>query len=55
MDSRSNRRRIATLGLALAAVVPLAACAGGSGGTGSEGGTGTDPETFTVMTANENM
>ncbi|WP_243231722.1 ABC transporter substrate-binding protein [Microbacterium sp. CIAB417] len=54
MDSRSNRRRIATLGLALAAVVPLAACAGGSGGTGSEGGTGTDPETFTVMTANEN-
>lgn len=54
MDSRSNRRRLATLGLALAAVVPLAACAGGTGGTGSEGGSGADPDTFTVMTANEN-
>lgn len=54
MDSRSNRRRLATLGLALAAVVPLAACAGGTGGSGSEGGSSTDPETFTVMTANEN-
>jgi len=55
MDSRSNRRRLATLGFALAAVVPLAACAGGTGGTGSEGGSaGTDPENFTVMTANEN-
>ncbi|WP_406246858.1 ABC transporter substrate-binding protein [Microbacterium sp. M] len=54
MDSRSNRRRLATLGLALAAVVPLAACAGGTGGSGSEGGSGADPETFTVMTANEN-
>ncbi|MGF6823799.1 raffinose/stachyose/melibiose transport system substrate-binding protein [Microbacterium sp. ZKA21] len=54
MDSRSNRRRLATLGLALAAVVPLAACAGGTDGAGSEGGSGADPETFTVMTANEN-
>jgi len=54
MDSRSNRRRLATLGLALAAVVPLAACAGGTGGSGSEAGSGADPDTFTVMTANEN-
>ena len=59
MNTRSNRRRIAALGIALAAVVPLAACAGGSGSGGSgssgDGGPGgTDPETFTVMTANEN-
>ncbi|MDP3949432.1 ABC transporter substrate-binding protein [Microbacterium sp.] len=55
MDSHSNRRRLATLGLALAAVVPLAACAGGAGESGSDGGsTAADPETFTVMTANEN-
>jgi len=57
MNTRSNRRRIATLGLALAAVVPLAACAGGNAGSGSTdagGAGGTDPDTFTVMTANEN-
>jgi len=59
MNTRSNRRRIAALGIALAAVLPLAACAGsGTPDNGSsEGGAGaggTDPETFTVMTANEN-
>ncbi|MGN6219746.1 MAG: ABC transporter substrate-binding protein [Microbacterium sp.] len=57
MNTRSNRRRIATLGIALAAVVPLAACAGGTaapGSTDAGGAGGTDPSKFTVMTANEN-
>ncbi|MGK3954206.1 ABC transporter substrate-binding protein [Microbacterium sp. I2] len=59
MNTRSSNRRrtLAAVGIALAAVMPLAACAGGSGGTGSggEGGSGgSDPEAFTVMTANEN-
>jgi len=58
MKNRSNRRRsVAALGLALAAVMPLAACAGGGGDTPSGDGAGsggTDPEKFTVMTANEN-
>jgi raffinose/stachyose/melibiose transport system substrate-binding protein len=57
MNTRSNRRRIATLGIALAAVVPLAACAGGPappGSTDAGGAGGTDPSKFTVMTANEN-
>lgn len=57
MNTRSNRRRIATLGIALAAVVPLAACAGGNaapGSTDAGGAGGTDPDKFTVMTANEN-
>ncbi|WP_019180711.1 ABC transporter substrate-binding protein [Microbacterium yannicii] len=62
MNTRSSNRRrtLAAVGIALAAVMPLAACAGGSGGTGSggEGGAGgsggTDPDAFTVMTANEN-
>ncbi|MFF2486462.1 ABC transporter substrate-binding protein [Microbacterium sp. NPDC058062] len=59
MNTRSNRRRIAALGIAMAAVLPLAACAGsgtpepGSSEAGGGAG-GTDPETFTVMTANEN-
>ncbi|HWS51213.1 MAG TPA: extracellular solute-binding protein [Microbacterium sp.] len=57
MKNRSNRRRsVAALGLALAAVMPLAACAGGGdtpSGDGAGSG-GTDPEKFTVMTANEN-
>ena len=60
MNTRSNRRRIAALGIALAAVLPLAACAGGNADTdsgssdGGSGAGGTDPDTFTVMTANEN-
>jgi raffinose/stachyose/melibiose transport system substrate-binding protein len=43
--------------IALAAITPLAACAGGSSGepgTAGGGASGTDPESFTVMTANEN-
>ena len=37
MNTRSSNRRrtLAAVGIALAAVMPLAACAGGSGGTGS--------------------
>lgn len=56
MNTRSNRRRIAALGFALAAVIPLAACAGGAGTSpsGDAGAGGTDPDAFTVMTANEN-
>ena len=60
MNTRSSNRRrsLAAVGIALAAVMPLAACAGGSGGgtgSGGEGGAGgSDPEAFTVMTANEN-
>jgi raffinose/stachyose/melibiose transport system substrate-binding protein len=58
MNTRSTRRRtLAALGLTLAAVMPLAACAGGGGGAGSSGDNGaggTDPDAFTVMTANEN-
>jgi len=57
-----NRRALAATALALAAVTSLAACSGGgqggdsAGGSGSGGSaaTGTDPEKFTVMTANEN-
>lgn len=58
MNTRSHRRSVAALGIALAAVLPLAACAGGASPTPSgdagAGAGGTDPETFTVMTANEN-
>jgi len=53
---RSRRVMLATA-IAVAAITPLAACAGGSSGEsgGSGGGaSGTDPESFTVMTANEN-
>ena len=53
---RSRRVMLATA-IALAAITPLAACAGGpSGDTGGTGNaaSGTDPEAFTVMTANEN-
>ena len=54
--TRSRRVMLATA-IALAAITPLAGCAGGSsggsGGSGSEA-SGTDPESFTVMTANEN-
>jgi raffinose/stachyose/melibiose transport system substrate-binding protein len=54
--TRSRRVMLATA-IALAAITPLAACAGGStgesGGSGN-GASGTDPEAFTVMTANEN-
>jgi raffinose/stachyose/melibiose transport system substrate-binding protein len=52
---RSRRVMLATA-LALAAITPLAACSGGSPASGGSGGGagGTDPEAFTVMTANEN-
>ena len=50
---RSRRVMLATA-LTLAAITPLAACAGGSSGESGSGAGGTDPEAFTVMTANEN-
>ncbi|WP_207453981.1 ABC transporter substrate-binding protein [Desertivibrio insolitus] len=51
------RRALPATALALAAITSLAACSGGSAegsGSGSGGAGGTDPEAFTVMTANEN-
>lgn len=56
MNTRTPRRTWMAVGLALATLVPLAACSGGSGApAATEGGaSGTDPETFTVLTANEN-
>ncbi len=57
MNTSSTRRRtFAALGLTLAAVMPLAACASGGGAapSGDGGAGGTDPDAFTVMTANEN-
>lgn len=54
MNTRRSRRYPLAVGIALAAVVPLAACSGGAGPDASGDATGTDPETFTVLTANEN-
>ena len=58
MNTRSSRRSLILTGLALATVIPLSACAGGSAPseTADAGGgpSGTDPDTFTVLTANEN-
>src|SRR4051794_31488174 len=63
---RTLNRRVLAAGLALAAITSLAACSGGGqGGTPAGSGTGskaaaesaakgTDPDKFTVMTANEN-
>jgi raffinose/stachyose/melibiose transport system substrate-binding protein len=60
MNTRSSRRGLIFTGLALATILPLAACAGGdtpaasgSADSGSEF-TGTDGESFAVLTANEN-
>jgi len=57
MKNRSTRRGLALTGLALAVILPLASCAGDTapapGGTGDAGASGADPETFTVLTANE--
>lgn len=60
MNTRSTRRSMIVTGLALATILPLAACAGGStSAPGADGADakfpGTDPETFTVLTANENI
>ncbi|TDE08329.1 ABC transporter substrate-binding protein [Jiangella asiatica] len=52
MVSRRNRRTPTAAGLVLVAVAPLAACGGGDATDGS--GDGTDPDAFTVLTANEN-
>ncbi|MCP2635889.1 ABC transporter substrate-binding protein [Microbacterium sp. HD4P20] len=60
MNTRSSTRRrsLFAVGIALAAVMPLAACAGSSGDAGNDGegggAGGPDPDVFTVMTANEN-
>ena len=55
LNTRRTRRPLIAVGLALATVLPLAACAGGGSTPGStEGGgsTGTDPSSFSVLTAN---
>ncbi|KJQ53436.1 ABC transporter substrate-binding protein [Microbacterium sp. SA39] len=60
MNTHSTRgRKWLALGIVVAAALPLAACGGtgdnpGGGGGGGASDGGTDPEAFTVMTANEN-
>lgn len=54
MRTPRSRRVILATAITLAVITPLAACAGGSSGESGGGAGGTDPETFTVMTANEN-
>lgn len=61
MNTRSTRRSMIVTGLALATIIPLVACSSGGGtpapsGSAEAGGSfpGTDPENFTVLTANEN-
>lgn len=57
MINRRHRRTAVAAGIALAAVVSLAACSGGgpsAGSTSGGGATGKDPAKFTVLTANEN-
>lgn len=61
MNTRSTRRSMIVTGLALATIIPLVACSSGGGtpapsDSAAAGGNfpGTDPETFTVLTANEN-
>lgn len=58
MNSRRTPRALLASGLALLTIASLAACStgaaeGGDGGAGG-GATGTDPESFTVLSANEN-
>ncbi|NKF31554.1 hypothetical protein HER21_34510, partial [Pseudomonas sp. BGM005] len=58
MNSRRTPRALLASGFALLTIASLAACStgaaeGGDGGAGS-GATGTDPESFTVLSANEN-
>ncbi|NHI15748.1 ABC transporter substrate-binding protein [Microbacterium excoecariae] len=57
MTIRSSRRRVALTGLSVVAIAALAGCSGsdsaGSGGGG--GGSDAEPDTFTVLTANENQ
>jgi raffinose/stachyose/melibiose transport system substrate-binding protein len=57
MMNRRHRRSALAAGIALAAMVSLAACSSGGSNAGSaaDGGTtGKDPAKFTVLTANEN-
>jgi len=63
MPALKRNRGLVITGLALATLLPLAGCAGESTPTTSNGGDtaapggsypGTDPESFTVLTANEN-
>ena len=59
MNIRTPRRSMIVTGLALASIISLAACAGGaepasSGDSAGSGFSGTDPDSFTVLTANEN-
>ncbi|GAA4489766.1 ABC transporter substrate-binding protein [Microbacterium panaciterrae] len=54
MITRRTRRSLLAVGIALATVVPLAACSSGTGSSGSTAASGKDPAKFTVLTANEN-
>lgn len=56
MTTQSSRRRWTLTGLSIVAVAALAGCAGGSDTSSSDGGgSGNEPDTFTVLTANENQ
>ncbi len=54
MNARRTPRALFASGLALITIASLAACSSGAAETGDGGAAGTDPETFTVLSANEN-
>lgn len=57
MNSRRTPRALLASGFALLTIASLAACSSGAAETGggdAGGATGTDPESFTVLSANEN-
>lgn len=55
MTIRTSRHPWALTGLSIVAIAALAGCSGGSGDSSSGGeASGSEPDTFTVLTANEN-
>lgn len=54
MNPRRTPRALFASGLAFVGIASLVACSTGSGETGEGGADGTDPDTFTVLTLNEN-
>lgn len=54
MNARRTPRALFASGLALVTIASLAACSSGPAESGDSGSAGTDPETFTVLSANEN-
>ena len=61
MKTRRSARSLFVAGIAIASIASLAACSSGGADAGSNSGsgdssatTGTDPDKFTVLSANEN-